>query len=180
MKGQDILILLKVLLKDPGAWRYDLLAHELSLSKSMIHSGITRLKEAGLMRESLMYGCSVPNIEAMAEFFVHGLKYVFPAEEGKETRGVVTAHSALPLKEVMMQDETDIYVWPCDFGMVRGKSIKPLHKSAPKAAELDQEFYELLVLVDGLRAGRAREANLSQKMLLERFNKLGAKFRNAY
>jgi len=180
MKGQDILILLKILLKDPGAWRYVLLAHELSLSKSMIHSGISRLKVAGLMRESLQHGCSVPNIEAMAEFFVHGLKYVFPVEEGKETRGVVTAHSALPLKEVMMQDEKDIYVWPCDFGTARGKSIEPLHKSAPKASELDQEFYELLVLVDGLRVGRAREATVSQKMLLERFNKLAGKFRNVY
>jgi len=36
-------------------------------------------------------------------------------------------------------------------------AFAPLYKSAPKAACEDQVLYELLVLIDALRGGRARE-----------------------
>jgi hypothetical protein len=36
-------------------------------------------------------------------------------------------------------------------------AFSPLYKSAPKAAREDQALYELLVLIDALRGGRARE-----------------------
>jgi hypothetical protein len=48
---------------------------------------------------------------------------------------------------------------------VRGESFGPLYKSAPKAARQDAQLYELLALVDAIRAGRARERRLAAEML---------------
>ncbi|VAW78000.1 hypothetical protein MNBD_GAMMA15-805 [hydrothermal vent metagenome] len=59
-------------------------------------------------------------------------------------------------------------VWPDPEGEVRGIAFSPLYKSAPKAARADPEFYELLVLVDGIRAGRARERDIASKELRAR------------
>jgi hypothetical protein len=36
------------------------------------------------------------------EFLIHGLKYVFPAYPGALVRGVPTAHSAEPLKGLLI------------------------------------------------------------------------------
>jgi len=48
-------------------------------------------------------------------------------------------------------------VWPYEEGKQRGISLGPLYKTAPMAALRDKSFYELLVLADALREGRARE-----------------------
>jgi hypothetical protein len=48
-------------------------------------------------------------------------------------------------------------VWPWPEGRARGVSFEPLYRSAPKAAERDAGLYRLLVLVDLLRGGSARE-----------------------
>lgn len=40
-----------------------------------------------------------------------------------------------------------------------GLSFSPRYKAAPFAAKLDPELYELLVLVDAIRAGKTRERN---------------------
>ncbi len=58
-------------------------------------------------------------------------------------------------------------------GEVRGESFSPLYKSAPKAAKKDPKLYELLVLVDAIRGGRARERGFAMKELKKRLNKYG-------
>jgi DNA-binding Lrp family transcriptional regulator len=180
MKSQDILVLLKIFLKQPDDWTMAKLAHELFMSKSEIHAAIKRLKAAGLMRDTVLYTHAIPNPGAMEEFLVHGLKYVFPAEEGKEMRGMPTSHSAAPLSELFVQDEQDKYVWGCEFGDARGKSISPLYSSAPKAAERDKELYEFLVLIDGIRIGKAREAKASVEELKKRLEEGSGKFKDAF
>ena len=180
MKPQDIIILLKVFLKEPGSWTIARIAHELFMSKSEVSLGIRRLKESGLARDSLDFKCAVPNVSAMEEFLLHGLKYTFPAIEGRVMRGMPTSHSAPPLSNIMTDDKDDVYVWPYEFGNSRGRSILPVYKSVPKAAELDNDFYELLVLLDGIRIGRAREMALSSKELILRIKAGAERFANAY
>jgi hypothetical protein len=47
-----------------------------------------------------------PNISALEEFLVHGLKYAFPAEHGEVTRGIPTSYAAEPLEsEVSMSND---------------------------------------------------------------------------
>jgi hypothetical protein len=43
--------------------------------------------------------------------------------------------------------------------------LAPLYRSAPEAALRDPQLYELLVLVDAMRAGRARERKLASDEL---------------
>lgn len=50
----------------------------------------------------------------------------------------------------------------------RGESFSPLYKSVPVAAKNDPKLYELLVLVDALRGGRARERDVARKELKQR------------
>ena len=59
-------------------------------------------------------------------------------------------------------------MWPDPEGEVRGDELKPLYRSVPKAARKDPKLYELLVLVDAIRAGGARERRLAEEELTKR------------
>jgi hypothetical protein len=180
MKPQDIIVLLKIFLKEPGEWTLARLAHELFISKSEVSQAIKRLKTSGLARDSISRKCAVPNTGAMEEFLLYGLKYTFPATSGKETRGMPTSHSAPPLSNLIAENDGDVYVWPYEFGNARGKSVPPLYKSVPKAAEVDGDFYELLTILDGIRTGRAREIATSSEELVNRIKNGAERFTNAY
>ena len=54
-------------------------------------------------------------------------------------------------------------VWPDPDGEVRGATLEPLHKAAPKAARRDPALHELLALIDALRDGRVRERQMAEK-----------------
>jgi hypothetical protein len=62
-------------------------------------------------------------------------------------------------------------VWPSADGAVRGLTLEPLHKAAPKAARQDPVLYELLALIDALRDGRARELQLEERELTARLRR---------
>ena len=55
---------------------------------------------------------------------------------------------------------------------VRGATLEPLHKAAPKAARKDPALHELLALIDALRDGRVRERQLAEKELSARLRRL--------
>jgi len=59
-------------------------------------------------------------------------------------------------------------VWPDPDGEARGSSFTPLYKSVPGAARADPALYELLVLVDAIRGGRARERDIAIRELQQR------------
>ncbi len=106
------------------------------------------------------------NRRALAEFLVHGLKYVFPARCGPIVRGIPTAHAAPPLSD-LLSDAGPSLVWPDPSGDVRGESIEPLHKSVPGAARKDSSLYRSLALIDAIRVGRARDRKIAAKKLQE-------------
>ena len=99
---------------------------------------------------------------------MHGVKYAYPPDRGQLTRGIPTCYAAPPLNSLIVQSNEPPPVWPDPDGTVRGYEFSPLYRSVPKAAVRDQAFYELLVLVDTIRDGRARERELAIKLLAER------------
>jgi hypothetical protein len=112
-----------------------------------------------------------PNISALEEFLIHGLKYAFPAEHSSVTRGIPTSYAAEPLKsEIAMSNELPP-VWPWPEGDTRGVGLEPLYKKVPRAALRDSELYALLALVDAIRDGRARERKIAEQHLVRRLRR---------
>ena len=166
LKPQDILVLLKLVSVNNSDWSYSSLAAELGMSTSEVHSAIRRSLLASL---AIKKGNRIiPFIRNLEEFIVHGIKFVFIPERGEMVRGIPTAHAAAPMKSAFIEDGEPPPVWPDPEGEVRGMAFSPIYKSAPKAAQLDPELYELLVLVDGIRSGRAREREFAVKELKNR------------
>lgn len=169
LKPQDILVLLKLVSLGSRPWSYAALAVEMGMSPSQLHSAVKRAVSVQLANN--LSNRIKPNIRNLEEFLVHGLKYVFVPERGELTRGMPTGVSASPLKEYFIDSTEPPSVWPDPKGEVRGLTFSPLYKLAPQAARADEKLYELLVLVDALRGGRAREREIASKELRTRLDR---------
>ncbi len=163
LKPQDIFILLKLLIWDQGSWSYAALVNELFMSVSEGHSGIKRAATARLINMNR----KSPIMSSLKEFLIHGVKYAYPPIRGGLVRGIPTSYAGPPLDKNFLWDE-DPPVWPYSEGKIRGYEFSPLYKSVPEAAENDRELYELLVLVDAVRDGRARERDMAIRELKSR------------
>jgi DNA-binding Lrp family transcriptional regulator len=167
LKPQDVYVALKIVAAGRRRAPYTQLASELGMSPSEVHASV---KRAQLVR--LLHGPELhnrPNLAALEEFLIHGLKYVFPAERGELTRGIPTSFAAEPLRRVIAQSKEPAPVWPYREGKERGMAFAPLYKSAPIAALRDSSFYEYLALADALRDGRIRERRYAEEELHHRF-----------
>ena len=111
LKPQDIVVLLKVSGLS-GQWTYSELAKSLKMSSSEVHAALKRCSKSGLYSDRRRRVLK----PALEEFLVHGLKYVFPTQPGALVRGMPTAHSAEPLKDLLMTSDRDVYVWAFDSG----------------------------------------------------------------
>jgi len=166
LKPQDILVLLKLVALREKYWSYNKLAIELGMSPAEVHAAARRAQAAHLaVRKG---GRLVPNPGNLGEFLVHGLRYVFVPEWGEITRGMPTLYAAPPLRDVIAASSEPVPVWPDPDGEARGSSFTPLYKSVPRAARADPALYELLVLVDAIRGGRARERDIAIRELQQR------------
>jgi hypothetical protein len=164
LKPQDIVVLLKVHNRRNCDWTYSQLASSLYMSSSEVHAALKRCEASGLY-----YGSSRRILkQSLLEFLIHGLKYVFNVQPGPLSRGIPTAHSAEPLKNLLVVDAADTYVWPYPDGTVRGQTITPLYKSVPAAAIIDPELHQLLSLIDAIRVGRTREQRMASTELEQR------------
>lgn len=163
LKPQDILILLKIVCLGDTPFRIIDLAHDLDISPGEITMALERLKISGLIAGDKRR----PNPASILEFLIHGLKYVFPAEQGTIMRGIPTAHSGAKLSQKIISDTE--YVWPSEEGTSRGIAISPLYSSVPYAVLKDQKLHRLLALVDTIRVGRAREQGMARKELEKEF-----------
>jgi DNA-binding transcriptional MocR family regulator len=168
MQGQDIALLLKLAIADGPVPQSKNLAESLSISPSEVSKAMKRCAEAGLLqiagREKRV------NRSGLMEFLTHGLRYAFPPARGSMVRGVPTGASAAPLKSHFLQEKEPPMVWPSAEGKVRGISLAPLYKGAPKAALGDPKFYSVLALCDAIRGGRTRERNLAVELLGKAIN----------
>ena len=163
LKPQDVVVALKLCGYPNGRPAMSIIANDLSLSPSEVHGAIGRLRGS-----RLLYGKDRPNISALEEFLVHGLKYAFPAEHGEVTRGIPTSYAAEPLKSEISMSNDLPPVWPWREGNTRGVGLEPLYKSVPQAALRDSNLYQFLALVDAIRDGRAREREIAERDLVNR------------
>jgi len=165
LKPQDIVVLLKVYCLN-SEWTYAELAESLKTSTSVVHDALQRCEECHLYnaKKRIVFK------GALEEFLVHGLKYVFATGIGSMVRGIPTAHSAEPLKSLLMVNDNNVYVWASPQGKVKGLGIKPLYHSVPEIVDQDNRFYEMLCLVDGLRIGKVREQELAALELKKRLH----------
>lgn len=163
MRPQDIVVLLKIISLNHDNWKNSDLAYSLQISPSEISEVLNRCKIAGLIDAKKR----TVHINSFKEFLIYGLKYVFPAEPGAVVRGIPTAHSAYPINEYIASGN-DIYVWPYAQGTQRGQAIAPLYVSLPAVVQDDPRLYELLVITDTIRIGRAREIQIAIEQLEKR------------
>lgn len=168
MKGQDILVLLKLAARGGQDWNYAGLAGELGMSASEVHAALKR---------SLLSGLYNPNTRrenrmALIEFLTHGVRYVFPAQPGPIRTGLPTSYAAEPLSRRIQFDPQEAPVMPLLHGPCRGPEIAPLYPSAPTAAKNDERLHRLLALVDALRSGRARERKIAGELLSRELEEL--------
>ena len=166
LKPLDIVVLLKLSLSAGDRPPYLQMANDLHLYPSEVYASIKRARASHLVQGPELKDRL--NRSALLEFLLHGIRYAFPAERGAMTRGVPTRYAASPLKQSIEQGKEPPPVWPHSDGSVRGYSYAPLHKNVPRAALADPQLYELLVLVDALRDGRARERELAVQELRKR------------
>jgi hypothetical protein len=166
LKPLDIVVLLKLSLSVGDRPPYLQMANDLHLYPSEVYASIKRARISHFVQGPELKDRL--NRSALLEFLLHGVRYAFPAERGALTRGVPTRYAASPLKQSIEQGSEPPPVWPHSDGSVRGYSYAPLHKNVPRAALADPQLYELLVLVDALRDGKARERELAVKELRKR------------
>ncbi len=165
MRPQDIVVLIKIIALSKKDWRNIDIANAINISPSEVSEALNRCVIAKLIDSKKR----TVHINALMEFLIYGLKYVFPVEPGAIVRGVATAHSASPIKEHFATSE-DNYVWAYAKGKQRGQAIEPLYKTLPAIIEDDKPFYELLTIIDTIRIGRAREVKIAIKELEKRLN----------
>ena len=164
LKGQDILVLLKLVVRHDKHDTYAALAKALEMSPSEVHAAVGRLAQAGFLNAD----DRIPNRASVYEFLVHGLRFVFPVERPFGVcRGMPTAQGAPFVKSVFESASDPLPVWPDAHGKLRGIGIAPLYPSVPQAAGADEALYRLLVLCDLLRGGQAREREWAANHLKE-------------
>lgn len=160
MRPQDIVILLKIVVKDQVNWQLKDLAHELNISQSEISDSLNRSALAGLLDAEKKKSV---HRNSLMEFLQYGLHYVFPATPGSMVNGVYTAHSH-PFMQQFFKSEM-MYVWPHSKSTVRGLAIEPLYKGQADACLIDEQLYLTLALIDVIRVGRVREMDVAVKEL---------------
>ena len=154
-----MLTVLKLSVSPGTAESYARLAASLGVSPSQAHGATKRAREARLLDESLAV-----RRRAAHEMLVPGIRYFIPAQEGAETRGMPTSYGASPIKDEFGEFDR-VPVWPWAEGTARGPSVEPICATAPFAAREDEGLYRLLVAIDALRIGRAREALAGREYL---------------
>jgi hypothetical protein len=167
LKPQDVVVALKIAgrkkLRRPS---FAEIALDLKMSPSEVHAAVKRCQMAHLLTPPELD--DRPNIPALEEFLLHGVKYAFPAERGEPTRGVLTGYAAPPLSEFISYGDELPPVWPYPEGASKGAAFEPLYKTVPFAALHDKFLYECLALVDALRDGRVREKQIAERELRSR------------
>ncbi len=169
LRPQDVTVLLRLSLNEEAAPSYATLAKDLHLTVSEVHASVKRAISAQLARKDES-GKPQVLVQPLMQFLQHGVRYCFPAVRGELTRGMPTAYAAAPLKDKILAGNEPPPVWPDKNGTVRGMTLHPLYPTTPRAAASNPKLYELLALVDALRAGSPREQNLAVKELEQRLH----------
>lgn len=175
MKSQDVLILLKLIslhqrTAKPEEFSVRALADVTGISKSEVSASLNRSIETGLAKLDRKEKMPTTNKQALLEFIVYGLCYVFPARPGATERGLLTCFEAPGLQGLLSSLDEYHYVWPYAEGKDSGQTITALYRTAPFAAKQDPQLYQYMALVDAIRLGNAREVATAKRELKHRLH----------
>ncbi len=182
LRGQDVVLVLKLLASNSNPWSYSRLGEELDMSASHAFESVARAEAAQLLNTFHIpsspgrKGRGIlpePNRSNLKEFLIHGVKYAFPVERGGITRGIPTAEGAPLFSQYFPGTHMLPPVWPYAEGTAQGAAFSPLYKNVPYAAVRDSKLYEFLVLLDAIREGRARETDIAIRELTARIDSSG-------
>jgi hypothetical protein len=173
IRPQDILVLLKLAAIGSAPTSQNELASGLKLSPAEVSNSLRRAARAHLFvpgdrLEKRRGRLGLVRSSGLCEFAVHGIRYAFATGLGETTVGMPTAWGAPPLCDVIVSSADGVPVWPSAHGDRRGMAVTPLYDTVPHAAAQDPKLYELLVLVDAIRVGRARERAIAGDALRQR------------
>jgi len=141
------------------------LAASLSLSKSEVSNALTRCRDIGLVTLGYEDGLPKANSRALLDLVANGLKYVFPVRPGATVRGIPTGFAAPILEGKVMSGGDLIPVWPDPKGKKKGQAVAPIYKTVPEAVKRDYLLCHYLALVDAIRLGSPREADVANQLL---------------
>jgi len=164
LRPQDVVVLLRLCLDKETPPTYAALAADVCMTASEVHASVNRSIFAQLLRKDAD-GKPRVLLAQLKLFLQHGVRYCFPVVRGEMTRGMPTGHAAPPLVDKLVGSNEPPPVWPDKNGKVRGLTFQPLYPTVPQAAASSPKLYELLVLVDALRGGNARERAIAVKEL---------------
>jgi len=175
LKPQDIVISLKLLQYgiNREAPTYSELSHFLKMSQSEAHGAVQRALRVGLLSRPPGLQRSMPVVvrQALGDFLICGLKYVWPTKIGGLGRGMPTATSVSVVAEEMDVGEPETpYVWPSASGSQRGETVKPLYPKCTDICMSDPALHEWLALIDVLRLKTNREAKLAEHVIRKRLS----------
>lgn len=132
------------------------------ISTGECHNAVRRLRLARL----ILADERRPPKDVLLRFLVEGAPFSFPAVFGPDSIGVGTSHSAPVFREIV--GSAAAVVWPTAEGSDRGQSLTPLYPGAVRLPGRNGPLYELLALVDALRAGNSRIRKIAGELLAER------------
>lgn len=135
------------------------------ISKSEVANALARCYYSGLAKPSRATSKPTVNTQALTEFLIYGIRYVFPVKPQNLVRGIATGMTAPVFSGTLKSLGEQTPVWPDPKGKTSGLSVEPLFKSVPKAVRSDPQLYILLALVDSIRLGLPRERSLAIDML---------------
>ncbi len=162
LDGRDVFVILAFAFSRRGrVWTFLAMADVLGLSPSQVHASVGRLVLSGLLTEKGLKGKI--NRVALAEFLIHGARYMLPPVFEGRVRGVPTGASSCIFESnlIRTKNESECLVWPYAKGDSRGTGLAPIFPSAPRAALRDEDLYRALVHFDGLRVGHVRERDFA-------------------
>jgi len=168
LKPQDLVVALKIATANTRELTLTTLGQELSMVVSAVHGSISRCEQARLLTRAA--GPITALKPALLEFTIHGARYAFPAMQGSLTRGMPTSLAGPSLSQHFDQSKGIPLVWPDPQGDAYGTSLVPLHHTVTSASRQDPTLYEVLSLLDAIRAGAAREREMATELLSERLS----------
>ena len=182
MKSQDLVILFKLVslhargahaisyAQDDGLFSVRSLERCTGVSKSQVNLSLNRMYDVGLAKIGSDMGHPKVNKQALLEFVVYGIRYVFPAKLGELTRGIATSVAAPVLKDLIKSSGDLIPVWSNPEGSNKGLAVEPLHMNVGQAIKGDKLMYDLLALTDAIRIEQVRTRRVAIDLLSDLLN----------
>jgi len=182
MKSQDIVILFKLVSlharqvkdrtslfgdEDEALFSVRSLERYTGISKTQVSLSLNRMYDVGLAKIGSDMGNPKVNKQALLEFIVYGIRYVFPAKMGELTRGIATSIAAPVLSQHVKSSGELIPVWPVAKGKEKGLAVRPLHANVMQSIKGDDLMYDLLALTDAIRIEQVRTKKIAIDLLSE-------------